>query len=169
MRWRKRNGQERFAALLSTLTPRQVFDLLGKSPKRLTDRRAVALAYAYLYDKRGGSIEIELKEDKQGFGLAKRNKQRYYAQQMVVLLSALAHNVVVWPREWLSGVSKLRRRGVLRMVRDVFHVCGFVEVGARSTIKQIVLNRAAAWARRCANPLRVLLKREHVRVSWGET
>lgn len=47
----------------------------------------MALAYAYLYDKRGGSIEI--KEDKQGFGLAQRNKKRYYAQQMVVLLDGL--------------------------------------------------------------------------------
>jgi hypothetical protein len=169
VRWRKHNGRECFAALLSTLTPRQVFDLLGESPKRLADRRAVALSYAYLYDKRGGSIEIEIKEDKQGFGLTKRNKKRYYAQQMVVLLSALAHNVVVWSRAWLSGVSKIGRQGVLRMVRDVFHVCGFVEIGAKDAIRRIVLNGAAAWARRCANSLRALLKPEHVRVSLGET
>jgi hypothetical protein len=169
VRWQRKNGQQCFAALLSTLTPRQVFDLLGESPKQLTDRRAVALAYAYLYDKRGGAIEIEIKEDKQGFGLTKRNKKRYYAQQMVVLLSALAHNVVVWSRRWLSEVSKIKRQGVLRMVRDVYHVCGFVEVGARQAIKRIVLNGAAAWARRCANPLRALLKQQHVRVSLGET
>jgi len=99
VRWRKRNGQECFAATLSTLTPQQVFGLLGQSPKMLHDRQAVALAYAYLYDKRGGTIEIEFKEDKQGFGLTKRNKKRYEAQQMIVLLSALAHNVVVWSRE----------------------------------------------------------------------
>jgi hypothetical protein len=53
------------------------------------------LAYAYLYDKRGGTIEIEFKENKQGFGLTKRNKKRYETQQMIVLLGALAHNVVV--------------------------------------------------------------------------
>jgi hypothetical protein len=169
VRWHKRNGQECFAALLSTLQPRQVFDPLDESPKLLTDRQAVALAYAYLYDKRGGTIEVEIKEDKQGFGLTKRNKKRYYAQQMVVLLSALAHNVVVWSRDWLSDVAKIKRQGVLRMVRDVFQVCGFVEVGAEQAIKRIVLNGAAAWARRCANPLRALLKHEHVRVSLGET
>lgn len=88
---------------------------------------------------------------------------------MVVLLSALAHNVVVWSRGWLNKVSKIRQHGVLRMVRDVFHVCGFVEVGAKNAIKRIVLNGAAAWARRCANPLRALLKQEQVRVSLGET
>lgn len=129
----------------------------------------MALAYAYLYDKRGGSIEIEIKEDKQRFGLTRRNKKRYYAQQMVMLLSALAHYVVVWSREWLSEVSKIKRHGVLRVVRDLFHVSGFVELGAKNAIKRIVLNGAAAWARRCANPLRALLKQQHVRVSLGET
>jgi hypothetical protein len=169
VRWHKRNGQECFAALLSTLSPRQVLDLLGSKPGLLADPQAVALAYAYLYDKRGGAIEIEIKEDKQGFGLTKRNKKRYYAQAVVVLLSALAHNVVVWSREWLSEVSKIKGHGVLRMVRDVFHVSGFVELGAKDAIKRIVLSQAAAWARRCANPLRALLKQQHVRVTLGET
>jgi hypothetical protein len=169
VRWRKRNGQVCFAALLSTLSPRQVFDLLGWSPKSQNDPHRVALAYAYLYDKRGGAIEIEFKEDKQGFGLTKRNKKRYYAQQMIVLLSALAHNVVVWSREWLSEVSKIKGHGVLRMVRDVFQVSGFMELGPKNSIKRIVLNGAAAWARRCVNSLRALLKREHVSVTLGET
>ena len=86
-----------------------------------------------------------------------------------MLLTALAHNVVVWARGWLSEVSKIKRHGVLRMVRDVFHVCGFVELGAQNAIKHIVLNDAAVWARRCANSLRALLKPQHVRVSLGET
>jgi hypothetical protein len=170
VRWRKRNGQECFAALLSTLTPLQVFDLLGGSPKLFHDGRAIALAYAYLYDKRGGTIEIEFKEDKQGFGLTKRNKKRYQAQQMIVLLSALAHNVVVWSKEWLKGESsKIKKNGVLRMVRDVFAVSGFLEMGAKETIKRIVLSSAAGWARRCVNSLRALLKQQHVAVTLGET
>jgi hypothetical protein len=76
--------------------------------------------------------------------------------------------VVVWARGWPSEVSKLKQHGVLRMVRDVFHVCGFMELGAKDTIKRIVLNGAAAWARRCANPLRTLLKQAQVRVTLGE-
>ncbi len=44
VRWKKRNGQECFAALLSTLSPRQVFDLLGWSPKFTNDPHRVALA-----------------------------------------------------------------------------------------------------------------------------
>ena len=91
-------GLECHAALLSTLTPRQVFDLLG----------------------------------------------------------------------WVE-VSKLKRQGVLRMVRDVFHVCGFVELGGEDAINRIVLNGAAAWARRCANFLLALLKQAHVCVALSET
>jgi hypothetical protein len=147
-----------------------VFDLLGQPPKLLHDGRAIALAYAYLYDKRGGTIEIEFKEDKQGFGLTKRNKKRYEAQQMIVLLSALAHNVVMWAREWLSHeAEKIKRNGVLRMVRDVFTVSGFLEMGAKNSIKRIVLSSAAGWARRYINSLRALLKQQHVRVTLGET
>jgi hypothetical protein len=101
----------------------------------------VALAYAYLYDKRGRSIELEFKEDQQGFGLAKRNKKRYEAQQMVLLLSALAHSVVVWSGAWLAAsVSKVEQSGVLRMVRDVFAVSGLVEIGAKNSITRIVLS-----------------------------
>jgi hypothetical protein len=89
---------------------------------------------------------------------------------MVVLLSALAHNVVVWSRAWLAtSVSKIKQTGVLRMVRDVFTVSGFVEVGPKNSIRRIVLSYAAAWARRCANSLRALLKQEHVSVTLGET
>ena len=88
---------------------------------------------------------------------------------MIVLLGALAHNVVVCSRDWLGEVSKIKQHGVLRIVRDVFHVCGFVEMGAQNTIKRIVLNEAAAWARRSANSLGAMLKPEHVRVSLGET
>jgi hypothetical protein len=50
VRWQKRNGQECFAALLSTLSPREVLALLGSKPELLADPQAVALAYAYLYD-----------------------------------------------------------------------------------------------------------------------
>jgi hypothetical protein len=49
--------------------------------------KETALAYAHLYDKRGGTIEIEIREDKQGVGLTKRSKKRFEGQQMVMLLA----------------------------------------------------------------------------------
>ena len=56
---------------------------------------AVTLAYSVLYDKRGGTVEVEIKESKQGIGIHKRSKKRFAAQRMVILLGSLAHNIIV--------------------------------------------------------------------------
>jgi hypothetical protein len=62
----------------------------------------VTLAYSPLYDKRAGTVELEIKESKQGVGIGKRSKKRFAAQQMVMLLGSLAHNLSVWARRWLT-------------------------------------------------------------------
>jgi len=38
------------------------------------------------------------KDDKQGLGLTTRTKKHFAAQQMVLVLGTLAHNVLVWAR-----------------------------------------------------------------------
>lgn len=170
MRWRKRNGQKSHAMLLSTLEPEDVLRLLGRPLEQGQDEQALLSAYAELYDQRGGTVEIEIKESKQGVGMAKRNKKSYAGQQMVVLLGTMAHNVVVWARRWLQAdAPKLKRYGVPRMVRDVMTVCGFVEMGQSGAIKRVVLNQTSTLGRHCAKALRSLLKPEHVRVILGET
>jgi hypothetical protein len=170
IRWRKRNGQKCHAMLISTLEPEEVMELLGQPLEQASDAQAVLSAYAQLYDERGGAIEIDIKESKQGLGVAKRNKKSYCGQQMVMLLGQLAHNVVVWMKRWLlSEAPKLKKYGVGRIVRDVLAVSGFVEVGKNEAIKRVILNRASALARHCVDALRVLLKAEHVRVILGET
>jgi len=80
LRWRLRNGQWKYALLLSTLAPREVMQLLHQPVDRVKDQRAVAAAYAKLYDLRGGAVEIEFKEDKQGFGMTKRSKKKFAAR-----------------------------------------------------------------------------------------
>lgn len=170
LRWRKRNGQRCHALLISTLEPREVLRLLGEEPEKEADTQAVMLAYARLYGERGGGVEIDIKESKQGLGITKRRKKSYAGQQMVMLLGTLAHNVVVWAKRWLSAdAPKLRRYGVQRMVRDVLAVSGFVELGQTGTVKRVVLNGASALGRACAKALRLLLEEEHVRVTLGET
>jgi hypothetical protein len=169
MRCRLRNGQWKYALVLSTLEPREVMQLLNQPVNLVNDPRALA-AYAKLYDLRGGAVEIEFKEDKQGFGMTKRSKKKFAAQQMVMLLGQLAHNVVVWARHWLSKTNpQLLRFGVLRLVRDVFSTSGFIEFAADGGIKAVVLNRAAPAARWWAEALRALLHTNRVRVRLGET
>ena len=47
-------------------------------------------------------METAIKGDKQGLGMTKRNKKRFEAQQMVTQLNTLAHNTIVWARQWLT-------------------------------------------------------------------
>jgi hypothetical protein len=79
-----------------------VLTLLGWQASQAADPVAVLLAYVTFYDQRGGGIETAFKGDKGGLGLTKRNKKRFEAQHMLVLLGSLAHNVVVWAPRWLT-------------------------------------------------------------------
>jgi hypothetical protein len=109
-----------------------------------------------------------LKGDKQGLGLTKRNKKRFEAQHMLVLLGSLAHNVVVWARRWLSS-HKIQHYGILRMVRDVFHISGLLRFDASGSVVEIVLNQGACLARSFIRPLQEVLTPLHIVVSLGET
>ena len=103
-------------------------------------------------------------------GITKRSKKRFEGQQMVVLLGGLAHNVLMWARRWLSSDDpKLARYGVLRLVRDVLHVSGLIELDATNKVSSIVLNHAAPLARRFADAFRALLQPHQVILCRGRT
>lgn len=172
VRCRKSNGQWGVGVLLSTLDAASVLSLTQAPARCQADPAAVLLSYVYLYDQRGGGIETSFKGDHQGLGSTKRSKKRFEAQQMVMLLGALAHNVVIWARQWLTQAaapSKLQRYGLLRMVRDVFHVSGLLTLDASGHIIQIVLNQATPLAPILVHALQVLLAPAHVAVQEGKT
>ena len=162
---RKANGQWGIAVLISTLLPAEVFELTRGDAEQLQSPTQILLAHIRLYDQRGGGVESSFKSDKQGLGLSKRTKKRFEAQQMVMLLSSLAHNVIVWAHNWLTEpASKLLHYGPLRMVRDVFHMSGFLLIDARGSIRQIALNQDAPLALVLLGPLRALLATAHVAI-----
>jgi hypothetical protein len=156
VRCQKADGQWAVGALISTLEASDVLHLTEQSPLLLADPQAVLWAYVTFYDQRGGGIETSLKGDKQGLGLTKRNKKRFEAQQMVMLLGSLTQNTIVWARHWLAA-PQLRSYGMLRMVRDVFHISGFLGVDAQGQIVQIGLNPAAPLAPVLVDSLQELL------------
>ncbi len=168
VRCRQQDGQWAVGVLLSTLSVRQVLVLTGQPLSLLEDPAAVLLAYVTFYDQRGGGVETSFKGDKQGLGIGKRSKKRFAAQQMVMLLGSLAHNVIVWARRWLASPT-LQHYGMLRMVRDVFHISGFLLTDACGQVTQIVLNQAAPLASALVHPLRKLLACAHVAVNLGQT
>lgn len=81
------------------------------------------------YDDRAG-IEADLKSDKGGLGLAVIRKRRLSAQRLVVLLMQLAHNVLIWARQWLAAQApRLAKCGIVRLVREVWAIPGRVKLG----------------------------------------
>jgi hypothetical protein len=170
VRCRRPNDEWGVGVLVSALTPATVLALTGQPPEREHDPEAVLLAYVYFYDQRGGGVETSVKEDKQGLGITKRNKKRFEAQQMLVQLGTLAHNVLVWAREWLVPlVPKVGRLGIKRLLRDVWGMSGAVEMDGTGRLIRITLNQANRWAHRFAPAFQVLVGTQSLVVSLGET
>src|SRR6266702_3963511 len=168
VRCRQQDGTFAHGVLISALSAQQVLTLTGQSLCWLEDPAAVLLAYVTFYDQRGGGVETSFKGDKQGLGIGKRSKKRFEAQQMLMLLGSLAHNVIVWARHWLAN-TPLHHYGTVRMVRDVFHISGFLLTDACGQVVQVVLNQAAPLATVLVDPLGALLACTHVAVNLGQT
>jgi hypothetical protein len=203
VRYLQRNGKWKSVVLLSALSARDVLALTGEPQSAISDQARVLRAYISFYDQRGGGVETSLKDDKGGLGLTKRNKKRFPAQHLLVLLGSLAHNVVVWAREWLSPgadsaslqsqsrqpdqpepyasppsaspkppadlTHRLSGYGMLRMVRDVFHVSGFLLFDQAGHVQQIILNQHAPLACFLVHSLRNILSPLHISVHLGQT
>ncbi len=168
VRCRKRNGQWGVGVIISTLAPKDVLRLVGEPATRVNEPEVVLWAYVRFYDQRGGGVEIEIKEDKHGLGTSRRNKKRFAAQQVVVLLEALAHNILVWARGWLAATcSRIARWGILRWVRDVLQINGLIVFHAATAV-QIVLNKGDPLAKELCSGLANLLAPEQVAVTLGE-
>jgi hypothetical protein len=170
VRCRKKNGQWGYGVILSTLSAQDVLLLTGSYLHDVDDPKAVLLAYVNFYDQRGGGVEIEIKQDKQGLATSKRNKRRFEAQQVLIQLEALAHNVLIWARRWLAPrCQKIARLGLKRLVRDVFQMDGFLIFDQTLDLLHIVLNQADPLAKELAAGLAPFLAREQVALSLGET
>jgi len=170
VRCRKKNGQWGYGVILSTLSPTEVLLLTGGYKQEVADPKAVLLAYVNFYDERGGGVEIEIKEDKQGLATSKRNKRRFEAQQILIQLEALAHNVLVWARQWLAPrCPRIARLGIKRLARDVFQMDGFLIFDQTVDLLQVVLNRADPLDKELSTGLASLLAHEQVAVTLGDT
>jgi hypothetical protein len=165
----QRNGKWKAVVLISALQARDVLALTGEPQTALSDQARVLRAYVTFYDQRGAGVETSFKEDKSGLGLTKRSKKRFPAQQMLVLLGSLAHNVVVWARGWLiASTDKLSGYGMLRMIRDVFHVSGILLLDPAGHVQQIILNQHAPFAHFLFHSLRDILSPLHISVHLGQ-
>jgi hypothetical protein len=169
VRCRKKNGQYAYGIILSNLSVEDVLALTAQSHKLASDPQAALLAYVYFYDQRGGGVETAIKEDKQGLGTGKRNKKSAAGQEMLLLLETLAHNILVWVRNWLRPLSpKIAAYGFLRLERDVLAIPGRVLLHHGRRILKITLNQQHTLAESLVPALAGLLARQQVALILGE-
>ena len=169
IRKRKRTGEWSYHVLVFTLPDHALF-WLGRQPIRQHPTPAqILFAALAAYDLRSGGAETMIKGSKQGLGLTKRNKRHFAAQEMLVLLAQLAYNLISWTHDLFADPpNKLRTFGVLRMVRDAFHIPGRLDLDAQGHLLQIVLCAKHPLARSFALGLAPLLARDDLSLNLGE-
>ena len=169
VRTQKRNHTWRYSLLVCN-APHSLLAGLGHVPlQKMPSDTAQMLAMLYAYDRRGGAAETQFKADKQGLFLAKRNKHAFAAQEMLVLLAQLAHNLLIWTRDALPDTpSTLHHLGILRLVRDVLTVPGEIELDAQGHLLEITLNRRYPWALSLVHAFAAPLALDGVSLNLGE-
>lgn len=143
VRCQTKKGTWRTAILIFNLDDDQLTWLNEQGKRPFSPPADPIWLAVYGYDLRGGGVETAIKGSKQGLGITKRNKKSFHAQEMLLLLGQLAYNVTSWVRNGLASCqARLRQFGMLRMVRDAFHIAGLLAFDAEGHIVQISLNQA---------------------------
>ncbi|MEW5987794.1 MAG: transposase [Chloroflexota bacterium] len=169
LRHRQKNGEWSYHVLVFNLTDAQLFEVAGQAAPANPVPAAVLWAAVAAYDNRGGAAETSLRGSKEGLGITKRNKKRLAAQEMLVLLAQLAYNLIAWTRDGLAAcLARWRSFGMLRMVRDAFHISGQITVDEQGHIRQILLNQAHGLALSFVQALAPFLARDGTVVNLGQ-
>jgi hypothetical protein len=130
-----------YHVIVTSLADADLFALCQRPCPPRPSARASLLAALHAYDLRDGGLETQIRADKQGLGLAQRNKRAFVAQEVLVLLAQLAHNAVIWTRNHLAATAPhYATFGVKRLVRDVFHVDGCARLSATGHLLDVTLN-----------------------------
>jgi hypothetical protein len=133
-----------------------------------TDPITDPCALADEYDGRT-IMESSLSGDKGGLALEKRRCHSLRAQQVLVMLAELAHNLLTWAGQWLGAlVKQVATLGIRRLVSEVIPIAGVVRWrGAR--LIQIQLNGRHPLAPLLRDALARLLGPPGIVVSLGKS
>jgi hypothetical protein len=108
------------------------------------------------YDDRG-TCETEIQADKGGLSLERRRKKRLAAQEAIVLLNDVAHNLLSWVSQWMFTHDPLLGSfGSTRLVEDVFQLPGRLRFSDERLV-EAQLNRLHPHAEAVAADLERLL------------
>ena len=114
-------------------------------------------------------METSLRGSKQGLGLTKRNKRSFPAQEMLFLLAQLAYNLLTWMRIQLAAHSpRLGKLGPLRMVRDLFHIAGWLRFDSQARLLEITLCQTHELAAPLVQAMSSPLARDGMTLNLGQ-
>jgi hypothetical protein len=126
-----------------------------------------AAQIAALYDGRG-AMEVDIKGDKRGLGIEKRRKKSFPAQEALVLLAQLAHNLLIFFKRWFLGGTKAQKLGMERLVREVMRMPAEVRLGRRGKKVRLKLPYLHPWAKAVAAGIEAHYPRNGWRTIWRE-
>lgn len=97
------------------------------------------LQLAYAYDRRSGAVETANRLDKQALGLHHPYSHAFYAQQILLMLAQLAHNLLTWI------IRRLRPHltqpiGLQRFLRDALSISGRLYFDLHGQLVILALN-----------------------------
>jgi hypothetical protein len=127
----------RYAVLVTNAPPALLAQL---SPLDVPCADLQLLQLAYAYDQRSGGLETHHRGDKQGLGIQRRYKRLFHAQEMLILLAQLAHNLLIWLEHRLRPYRTAGRLGMQRLVRDGLTIPGQLYFDHHGRLHGLVLN-----------------------------
>jgi hypothetical protein len=137
LRWLTSSGLVKYAVVLCSI---------------LTWTMAETIAY---YDDRG-ACETEIQADKGGLKMEQRRKKRLAAQEALILLTDIAHNLLAWVPQWMFPDEPLANFGTTRLTEDVFQLPGRL-LFDQGQLTEVQLNRLHPHAEAVATGLQRLL------------
>ncbi len=120
--WKDKKGKEHCDLIITTFT--------GSTKEEM----------AKLYDSRSGE-EAEIKEDKKGLHEDVIRKGSFHGQETLILLTQLAHNILVWSKDWFFRGTKITEFGLVRLIEKVFNIPGEVEI-REGKLKRLCLKQS---------------------------
>jgi hypothetical protein len=110
------------------------------------------------YDDRA-SCETQIQADKGGLKMCKRRKARLDAQESLILLTDIAHNLLSWASTWMFPEGIFRTFGTTRWVEDLFAIPGGLIFNEQGRLLEIQLNREHPYSEAVVAGLERLLDR----------
>lgn len=107
------------------------------------------------YDDRG-ACENEIQGDKAGLKLERRRKKHLAAQEALILLTDIAHNLLAWTSQWMFPTGPLAEFGPTRLTEDVLALPGHLYFRDEQLV-EVQLNRLHPHATEVAASLERLL------------